>query len=224
MTASIAQSTQTGSASILSIWKPATWEEYIAYRDDPIENRTRLYFYQDRLLVDDMSEGLNHAGICDLFTMLFFVWFSQTPEQVFSSFGRCLIEKAPKRAGAPDLVLYLGTDYSIWQEGEPRRVDLHCWRVPNLVGEIADTTLATDLDKKKHLYAELEIPEYWVIDVRGRRVIAFILQDGVYQESERSLALERLPISLLEQALARLSEGTNGSAAIWFSQQLANLS
>jgi hypothetical protein len=38
-----------------------------------------------------------------------------------------------------------------------------------------------------------------------------------------SLALTDLPISLLEQTLARLNEGTNASAALWFSQQIANL-
>ncbi len=98
------------------------------------------------------------------------------------------------------------------------------WRVPNLVGEIADTTLATDLDEKKQLYADFGIPEYWVVDVRGQRVIAFQLQqNGKYKECTQSLTLEGLPISLLEQTLALLNEGTNGSAATWFAQQIANL-
>ena len=46
----------------------------------------------------------------------------------------------------------------------------------NLVGEISDPTLSTDLDEKKHLYAELGIPEYWVVDVQGKRVFCFHLQ------------------------------------------------
>ncbi|MBP0031090.1 MAG: Uma2 family endonuclease [Roseofilum sp. Guam] len=37
----------------------------------------------------------------------------------------------------------------------------------DLVGEISDTTLSSDLDQKKHLYASFCIPEYWVIDVKG---------------------------------------------------------
>ena len=87
-----------------------------------------------------------------------------------------------------------------------------------------NTTLATDLDEKKHLYAELGIPESWVIDVRGQRVFAFQLQsNGVYQECEQSLVLAGLPIDLLNQTLSRLNDGTNGSAAIWFTQQIANL-
>ncbi|MEM1123702.1 MAG: Uma2 family endonuclease, partial [Bacteroidota bacterium] len=77
---------------------------------------------------------------------------------------------------------------------------------------------------KKALYADLKIPEYWVIDIKGKRVIAFRLQeDGKYQECEESVALLGLPISLLEQTLERLEGGNNGSAAFWFAQQITNL-
>jgi Uma2 family endonuclease len=225
MTASIPTVIETNPTKTLHIWKPATWEDYLTYRDDPTTERVRLFFHQGYLLVIDMGgEGINHATISDLFTILFFIWFSQKPEQVFSSLGRCLMEKPNTKAGAPDLVLYLGEDYPRWKTGESPRIDLNQWRVPNLVGEIADTTLATDLDEKKQLYADFGIPEYWVIDVRGQRVIAFQLQqNGKYKECTQSSTLEGLPISLLEQTLALLNEGTNGSAATWFAQQIANL-
>jgi Uma2 family endonuclease len=205
-------------------WQPATWEDYLRYRDNPTTERVRLFFNDKYLFVDMGSEGINHASISDLFTMLFFIWFSRDQKQTASSLGRCLLEKPKKRAAAPDLVLYIGEGVPQWQEGEPRQINLNQWRVPDLVGEISDTTLASDLDEKKTLYADLEIPEYWVIDVRGKRVIAFRLQsDGKYQQCAESVALNGLPISLLEQALERLSEGTNISAASWFAQAIANL-
>jgi Uma2 family endonuclease len=93
-----------------------------------------------------------------------------------------------------------------------------------LVCEVGDTTLATDLDEKKQTYAGLEIPEYWVIDVAGLRVIAFQLQaDGKYQQCDRSIALQGLSIALIEQTLVRLRHETNGTAALWFIQQISNL-
>ncbi len=210
---------------ILHHWKPATWEDYLVYRDDRTNNRMRLFFHINRLLVIDMGwEGINHATINELFSTLFIQKNKKKPEQIFSSLGGCLLEKAPKQSGAPDLVLYLGDDYPRWQEGEPRRIDLNRWRVPNLIGEVSDTTLATDLDEKKKLYADMGIPEYWVIDVQGLRVFAFqLLSNGTYQQCDTSLALEGLSITLLEQTLALLKEGTNGSAAAWFAQQIANL-
>lgn len=225
MTASILTVSPTTINKTLYHWEPADWEDYLVYRDDKTNNRMRLFFDLNRLLVINMGwEGINHATINELFTLIFGFWFIQKPEQIYSLLGGCLLEKPTRQAGAPDLVLYLGEDYPRWQEGEPRRIDLSRWRVPNLVGEVSDTTLATDLDENKKLYANMGIPEYWVINVRGLQVIAFQLQsNGIYQECATSLALEGLPIALLEETLARLKEGTNGSAASWFAQQIANV-
>ena len=224
MTASIFTAIQKADTLQIPQWQPATWKDYLRYRDDSTSERMRLFFNGNYLLVDMGSEGINDARVSDLCTLLFYIWFSRFAEQTADSLGRCLLEKPNKRAASPDLVLYIGEGVPQWQEGEPRRIDLTQWRVPDLVGEISDTTLATDLDEKKKLYADLEIPEYWVIDVLGRRAIAFRLQsDGKYQQCVYSVALNGLPIPLLDQTLERLSEGTNISAASWFAQQIANL-
>lgn len=204
-------------------WKPATWEDYLAYCEDPSLDEVRLFFNQGYLFVDMGNEGINHSKFARLFAMLFAFWFARKPEQIFDDLGGCVIEKPKTQGAAPDLVLYIGEGSPQWQEGEPRRINLHNWRVPNLVGEVADTTLATDLDEKKQLYAALLIPEYWVIDIKGERLLAFRLQEnGKYEQIDYSVALEGLPITLLEQTLARLKGGTNGSAALWFAQQIAD--
>jgi Uma2 family endonuclease len=39
--------------------------------------------------------------------------------------------------------------------------------------EISDTTLAYDLSKKKEIYAAANIPEYWVLDVKDKKLIVF---------------------------------------------------
>ena len=205
-------------------WHPATWEDYITLRDAPIKERMKLAYNQEKLWVDMGGEGINHSIVSDLFTSLLFFWAVQRPEQMFTSLGRCLIEKPETQACAPDLVLYIGEDYPQYKPGEPDRINLTQWRVPNLVGEISDTTLADDLDQQKHLYEALGIPEYWVIDVRGQRVFAFQLQEEKYKICTESLALNGLQISVLEETLKRLSEGTNTSAAAWFTQQIVNLS
>lgn len=222
MTASILTAIQKANTLQIPQWQPATWEDYLRYRDDPTPERMRLFFNGNSLLVDMGSEGINHARASDLFTLLFYIWFSRFVAQTAESLGRCLLEKPNQRAASPDLVLYIGEGVPQWQPGEPRRIDLTQWRVPDLVGEISDTTLATDLDEKKKLYAALEIPEYWVIDVLGKRVIAFRLQaDKTYQQCVYSVALKGLPIPLLDQTLERLVEETNISAASWFAQQIA---
>jgi Uma2 family endonuclease len=210
--------------SSLTHWQPATWQDYLNYRDDsnPDTAKARLFFNRNQLLITDMSgEGINHSGFNNLLTMIFVLWFIQFPEQKFRSLGGCLLEKPEIQAVSPDLVLYLGENSPVWQEGESRYINLNKWRVPDLVGEISDTTLATDLDEKKQLYAALEIPEYWVISVRAKQVLMFILQEnGKYLESNESQALFGLRVELLNQTLEQLDQGETGQATRWFYQQI----
>jgi Uma2 family endonuclease len=213
----------TPGTSILN-WQSATWEDYLRYRDDPDPKIYRLFFNGNYLFVDMGNEGINHASINSLVTMLFAFWFTRFPEQTASDLGGVLLEKPNTQAASPDRVLYIGEGVPQWKPGESRYINLNQWRVPDLVCEVGDTTLSSDLDEQKKLYAALGVPEYWVIDVRGKRVFAFGLQsDGTYKLFTESVALKGLPISLLDQTLERLDEGTNISAASWFNQAIANL-
>ncbi|HVK01850.1 MAG TPA: Uma2 family endonuclease [Armatimonadaceae bacterium] len=52
-----------------------------------------------------------------------------------------------------------------------------------LLVEVSDATLAFDRDVKARLYAEAGIPEYWVLDLRNRRLLAYRApNDGLYPE------------------------------------------
>jgi Uma2 family endonuclease len=199
----------------------ATWQDYVAIRDNPAMDWRKLSFHQGWLWVDMGKEGPNHASFSDLMTAIFFVWVFLHPEVVLQSYGRCVIEHPDTHACAPDLVLYKGDNIPKWQPGEPRRIDLRRHRLPDLVGEIADTTLSLDLDEQKQLYASLGIPEYWVIDVKGMQIFAFGLTElGHYETIEQSQVLTGLPIALLEKTLERLTTETNTAAANWLIQQL----
>jgi Uma2 family endonuclease len=58
----------------------------------------------------------------------------------------------------PDLaILQFRGDY--YASGKPTAGDV------NLVIEVADSSLSTDLGDKAALYAEAMIPEYWVVDL-----------------------------------------------------------
>ncbi len=122
-------------------------------------------------------------------------------------------------------MLYRGEAIPKWQPGEPRRIDVTHHRRPDLVGEIADTSLSLDLDEQKQLYARLRIPEYWVVDVKGLRLFAFGLTEaGMYEAIQISQVLDHLPIALIEQALDRSTTDTNTAAANWVMQQLQSQS
>jgi Uma2 family endonuclease len=202
-------------------WQVATWEEYVALRDDVAIALTKLVFNQGVLWIEMGGEGINHASVNNLFTMIVAFWAMHRPEPKISALGGCQLEKIGHKACAPDIVLYVGDDAPRWRSGERRFINLDRVRVPDLVGEISDTTLADDLDVMKHLYESLGIPEYWVVDIRGRRVLAFQLDEhGVYVECQASKALAGLAIALLEQTLEHLEAETNTDAARWFAQQI----
>ncbi|MFS8885858.1 Uma2 family endonuclease [Synechococcus sp. H70.2] len=199
----------------------ATWQDYLTICNHPTLDWQKISFYQGWLWVNMGKEGPEHASVSDFITIIFGFWAFLHPDVPLQSYGRCLIEYPETHACAPDLVLYKGENIPRYQAGEPRRIDLRFQRPPDLVGEIADTTLALDLDEQKQLYASLGIPEYWVIDVKGRRVFAFALaEDGRYRAIAQSQVLAGLPIALLEQALERLASQTNTAAANWLLQQL----
>jgi Uma2 family endonuclease len=218
MTISLEKSSQLSS---LLQRRDANWQDYVAVRDNSNIDWRKIAFYQGWLLVDMGKEVPEHASFSDLVTAIFFVWAFLHPEVVLQSYGRCLIEKPDTHACVPDLVLYKGENIPRWQPGEPRRIILNRHRLPDLVGEIADTTLSLDLDEQKQLYANLGIAEYWVIDVKGMRLFAFGLTEmGGYKTIEVSQVLTGLSIALVEQTLERLAEETNTAAANWLMQQL----
>jgi Uma2 family endonuclease len=203
----------------VSSWQPATWTEYLQRFEYPRSDAEQVYFNLDTIWIDMGNEGINHSRFNKLLTMLLFTWLSRQADVKFELLGGCVIEKPTLQAAAPDEAVYIGGNSPRWKEGEPRRVNLEQWRVPDLVVEISDTTLAIDLDEKKQLYLALEIPEYWVIDVKGRQIFAFRLIDEKYQQCTESVALAGLSIELLERTLAQM-DNDNGNAALWFASQI----
>ncbi len=197
----------------------ATWQDDVALRDN--QDWRKIAFYQGWLRADIGKEAQNHASFSDLMTTIFFLWAMLHSEETLQSYGRCLIDGQKSQACAPDLVLYKGEDIPKWQPGEPRRISTERHRLPDLVGEVGDTTLSLDWDEQKQIYASLGIAEYWVIDVKGRRLFAFGLREqGRYEVIEVSRVLPGLPLELVEQALERLEAETNTAAANWLMQQL----
>ncbi len=207
---------------IQSQWQTATWQEYVQLRDDPSIERMQLFYYNHQLLVENMGwEGILHSEVRELLSAILVMWLMQHPEIKSKILGSCLMEKAGKQAAAPDISIYLGENLPKYQAGESRIIDLDRQRSPDLVIEVADTTLDSDLDQKKHLYAELGISEYWVIDAQGGQVFIFTLQNQQYYRSGISKLISGISAELLSEAIDQMKLGSNISAASWFNQRLS---
>lgn len=71
-------------------------------------------------------------------------------------------------------------DVSVGARHEVRGVPLAKLR---LAVEVSDTTLAQDLGRKVRLYGSAGVPEYWVVDREGQRVVQmWSPQDGGFGE------------------------------------------
>ncbi len=92
-------------------------------------------------------------------------------------------DSRPPKAVSPDILVTFGVGkkprrtYKIWEEGKP----------PDLVIEFSSKgTVQTDLVRKKELYAEMGVPEYFLYDVDRRYLpsplMGFRLVDGAYVE------------------------------------------
>ena len=58
--------------------------------------------------------------------------------------------------------------------------------LPVLVIEVADETLSYDLGVKRLAYARAGVPEYWVADLKRRRILVFRGPDRAAVEAERA--------------------------------------
>jgi Uma2 family endonuclease len=207
-----------------SRWQPARWQDYEKFREDPSFNHGQLFFFNNQLLVENMpGEGLPHARTSDLIRLILGCYCLQYLEGQAEMVSQCSLEKQGKLAAVPDIGLYVGDRIPRYQSGDFRAINLAEERPPDLVMEIADTTLSSDLDRKKHLYEAMGIPEYWVIDVKGSRVFAFTLsEEETYVEIETSLILAGLSMTLINQALEKIST-SNITAAAWFMETIKTI-
>jgi Uma2 family endonuclease len=77
--------------------------------------------------------------------------------------------------------------------------------------EVSDTILADDLSRKKRIYAQAGIQEYWVLDVNAQRLIMFREPEGNDYRLEfeyRQGAIRPLAFPDVEILIERLCQGS----------------
>lgn len=76
-----------------------------------------------------------------------------------------------------------------------------------LIIEIADSSLAQDLEVKRRLYAKAEIAEYWVLDIPGRELHVFLKPwDGDYTEQRTCRDADEVQCVLIPELRLAVSE------------------
>ena len=109
------------------------------------------------------------------------------------------VELSNRSEPEPDLTL-LRPRADFYKRALPRASDVL------LAIEVADSTLAFDRDDKRSLYARHGVPEYWLVDVNGGRVLTFRDPSGDgYRDESTLVDLRAVPIASLDGVRVDLS-------------------
>lgn len=204
-------------------WVPATWNEFVQAADDSAYTKAKFYYHNGQLRIEMSPIGPDHAS--DNTIIIFLVNLFCTVMGIpIKGFTNCSYRKTGVRESQPDVSYYIHNRVSLAPKGSSV-VDLDLYSPPDLVIEIADTTLSDDIGEKRLLYEELQVAEYWVVNVKKAQIIAFqiVANNGSHRITE-SQVLPSLTIALLEEALLRSHQTDNSQVGTWFLTQIRDRS
>jgi Uma2 family endonuclease len=206
-------------AGELETWRSATWEEFVAIADAPTSAKLKSYYYNGRMRFEPMSTGSDHSKDHTLmmFALSFFVATQGIPA---NGHDACSYRKIGFDEFQPDISYYIGETADAVPWGT-RVIDLDQYPIPSLVIEVSDTSLADDLGTKRLQYEDLRIPEYWIVNVQAKQILAFaIAPDGSVRQIQESQVFPGLKLRILAQALERSRQENQSATNAWLMQQL----
>ncbi|MEG4224903.1 Uma2 family endonuclease [Microcoleus sp. N9_B2] len=200
------------------IWVAATWEEFIAMADDPAYSKAKCYYRNGQMRIETMSVGPDHSRD-NAIALLAINLFCTIKGIAVNGFNKCSYRKTGVRECQPDLSYYIGERAQLAPKGTSI-ASLDVTPPPDLVIEVADSTLADDIGEKRLLYEELKVAEYWVVDVQKSEILAFaIIADNGSRRIVKSEVLPGLTIDVLEEALRRSRTEDQAQVGAWLLAQ-----
>lgn len=199
---------------LTNTWVVTPWNQFLQLAEEISEQKVKCYYYNGKMRIETMPVGPDHAsdnGIIYLAINL----FCTLKGIAYKGFINCSYRKPGLLEAQPDITYYLGNQIQAAPSGS-FVVDLNQFSSPSLVIEISDTTLADDKGEKRLLYEEMDVQEYWVVDVQKSEIIAFeILKTGGSRRILTSQVLPNLAISVLEEALERSHQPDQSKVTAW---------
>ncbi|WP_036485660.1 Uma2 family endonuclease [Myxosarcina sp. GI1] len=202
---------------ITDTWVTATWDEYLQNIEHPDCKKTKGYYYDGKYRIEMTPIGNDHSkDHCSIQTATSL--FAISKQIAIDIRDNCSYRKTGFKEFQPDLSCYVGdnADAIPWGTGV---INLDEYPTPDLVIEIANTSLSDDLGAKRLLYEELEIAEYWIVDVHNALVMAFKIENRGSRRVTESTILPGLEINVLTEALVRSRQSNHTQVGTWLLQQ-----
>jgi Uma2 family endonuclease len=197
----------------LDTWVKTTWDEYLQVIEQPQLAKAKCYYHNGQSRIEMTPIGNDHAS--DRTVVMLAVNLYAIDKGIdFNGKDNCSYRKTGVREAQPDASYYIGENANAINYGTSI-VNLDIYPPPDLVIEVANTSLADDKGEKRILYEDLGVSEYWIVDVQQPQVIAFAVADGGSKRIDTSQVLPGLKIGLLDEALV-LSRNTNQrQVSVW---------
>jgi Uma2 family endonuclease len=199
-------------------WVVATWDEYIQMIEDPAYKRARGYYRNGQMRIETMPVEPDPASDNTIITFAVNL-FCTIKSISLTGLTNCSYRKTGIRESQPDVSYYIGEKAQLAPTGTSI-ANLDDVPPPDLAIEIADTSLSDDIGEKRLLYEELNVGEYWVIDVQKVQIIAFeIIGNNGSRRITQSQVLPGLEIALLQEALVRSRDADQAQVGAWLLSQ-----
>lgn len=205
-------------------WVKTSWSQYLEVIEDPIYQKAKSYYYRGYLRIEMLPVSFDHSKDHILFIVAtgLYAALKQIP---INSLDTCSFRKPGLRECQPDIACYVREKVQAIPAGTGI-VNLDQYPPPDLVIEIAKSSLLDDLGTKRSLYEELGVKEYWVVDVNTPEIIAYKIlnseKDLGSQRIRESQVLQGLNLSVLEAALRRSRETDHSTVIAELMSQFQN--
>ncbi len=198
-------------------WVVATWDEYIQAIEKPEYEKAKGYYHNGRMRIEMSPVGNDHSRDHTIIIVAVSI-YAALKNIALNGNDNCTYRKTGYNDAQPDVSYYIGENANVIPWGTSI-IDLDIYPPPNLVIEVAKTSLADDKGEKRLLYEELGVAEYWIVDVQNVQVIAFAIENKGSRRITQSQILPVLAISLLESAFKRTRQMNQNQVVAWLLTQ-----
>ncbi len=214
-----APSTSPPEVQTSNTWIKASWSEFLVAADALNADQSQFYYDNGCMRIETMPVGSGHSQDNTLLSQVVSLYGTLKNIRI-KGFTNGSFRKQGMQECQPDMAFYVGDGFQIPpKDTDP--IDVNVWGAPNLVIEIASTTLNDDLGRKRLLYERLGVQEYWVVDVAAAEVIAFAVRDGGSRQIQMSGILAGLDLAIVQEALQRNQTEEDGAINRWLLQIFA---
>jgi Uma2 family endonuclease len=197
-------------------WAKASWEEYIALAENPAYADGRFYYHQGLLRIEMSPLGPRYGRQNSIISKAVSL-FATIKNVRIVELANTSFRKAGIGEFQPDLAFYIGSGLRVPPLTDTP-VDLQQYDPPTLVVEIGASSVNDELGRKRLLYEESGVQEYWVDDLDVGEVIALAIADGRSGRVRESKVLPGLAIALVEEAIKRSQMEDDRKINLWLLQ------